>query len=121
MGVQFLKTAGLLFNFLVAFEVGKSRSYLKSETFLLSDNTSRCLIFIEKIVYFDKQFAMSLWTYYPDNASYKIIIFSLAWTSGRFDWNNPLITLSLHLRGRVVTKGREIVIFVNSQPPFDVH
>ena len=38
-----------------------------------------------------------------------------------FVWNSPLITLSLHLRGRVVTKGREIIIFVKSQPPFDVH
>ena len=51
---------------------------LKSETFLLSDNKSRCLIFIERIVYFDKKFAMSLQTYCPDNASYKILIFSLA-------------------------------------------
>ena len=29
--------------------------------------------------------------------------------------------LSLHLRGRVVTKGREIIIFVKSQPLFDIH
>ena len=29
--------------------------------------------------------------------------------------------MSLHLRGRVVTKGREIIIFAKSQPPFDVH
>ena len=37
-------------------------------------------------------------------------------------WNSPLITLSLHLRGQVVTKGRQIIIFVNfSQLPFDVH
>ena len=50
---------------------------INSETFLLSDNKSRCLIFIERIGYFDKKFAMSLWTYDPDNASYKII-FSLA-------------------------------------------
>ena len=35
-------------------------------------------------------------------------------------WNSPLITLSLHLRGRVVTKGRKIIIFEKSQPPFDV-
>ena len=34
--------------------------------------------FIETIVYFEKKFAMSLWTYYPDNATYKIIIFSFA-------------------------------------------
>ena len=43
------------------------------------------MIFVERIVYFDKKFAMSLLTYYPDNASYKIIIFSLALTSGQFD------------------------------------
>ena len=36
-------------------------------------------------------------------------------------WNSTLITLSLHSRGRVVTKGRQIIIFVKSQPPFDVH
>ena len=67
---------------------------------------------------------MSLWTYCPDNASYKIIIFSL---HERLDilnffvWTGLLITLSLHLRGRVVTKGREIIILAKSQPPFDVH
>ena len=38
-----------------------------------------------------------------------------------FVWNSPLITLSSHLRGRVVTKGREITIFVKSQSPFNVH
>ena len=38
-----------------------------------------------------------------------------------FVWNSPLITLSLHLRGRVVTKGREIIIFVKSQSTFNVH
>ena len=38
-----------------------------------------------------------------------------------FVWTSPLISLSLHLRGRVVTKGREIIIFAKSQPPFDVH
>ena len=38
-----------------------------------------------------------------------------------FVWASSLITLSLHLRGRVVTKGREIIIFAKSQPPFDVH
>ena len=38
-----------------------------------------------------------------------------------FVWNSPLIALSLHLRGWVVTKGREIIIFVKSQPPFDLH
>ena len=38
-----------------------------------------------------------------------------------FVWTSPLITLSLNLRGRVVTKGREIIIFEKSQPPFDVH
>ena len=62
--------------------------------------------------------------YCPDNASYKIMIFSLTLTPGHFDlfvWNSPLITLSLHLRGRVVTKGREIIIFTKSQPIFDVH
>ena len=48
---------------------------IKSETFLLLGNKSRCLTFIERIVYFDKTFVMSLQTY---NASYKIIIFSLA-------------------------------------------
>ena len=34
---------------------------------------------------------------------------------------NPLVALSLHLRGRVVTKGTEIIIFAKSQLPFDVH
>ena len=29
--------------------------------------------------------------------------------------------MSLNLRGRVVTKGREIIIFAKSQSPFDVH
>ena len=38
-----------------------------------------------------------------------------------FVWNSPLITLSLHLRGRIVTKEKEIIIFAKSQPPFDVH
>ena len=38
-----------------------------------------------------------------------------------FVWTSPLITLSGDLKGRVVTKGREIVIFAKSQPPFDVH
>ena len=33
---------------------------IKSETFLLSDYKSRCLIFMEIIVYFEKKFAMSL-------------------------------------------------------------
>ena len=33
---------------------------IKSETFLLSDNECRCLIFIERIVYLEKKFAMSL-------------------------------------------------------------
>ena len=35
------------------------------------------------------------------------------------DWpiNYPVITL----RGRAVTKGREIIIFAKSQPLFDVH
>ena len=51
---------------------------IKSVTFFLSDDKSRCLIFIKRIVYFDKKFARSLYTYYLDNASYKIIIFSLA-------------------------------------------
>ena len=36
-------------------------------------------------------------------------------------WNSPLITLSLHLRGRVVTKGRQVIIFAKSQAPFDEH
>ena len=40
--------------------------------FLLSDNKSGCLILIERIVYFEKKFAMSLQTYYLDNASYNI-------------------------------------------------
>ena len=44
---------------------------------------------------------------------------SLTLTS--FVRNSPLITLSLHLKGSVVTKGREIIIFVKSQPPFDAH
>ena len=38
-----------------------------------------------------------------------------------FVWNSPLITLSLDLRGRVVIKGREIIILAKSQPTFDVH
>ena len=38
-----------------------------------------------------------------------------------FVWNSPLIPLSLSLRGPVVTKGREIIIFVKSHPPFDAH
>ena len=38
-----------------------------------------------------------------------------------FMWNSPLINFSLHLRGQFVTKGKEIIIFVKSQPPFDVH
>ena len=62
--------------------------------------------------------------YCPDNAGYKIIIFSLPSTPRHFDlfvWNSPLITLSLHLKGRVVTKGREIIIFAKSQLIFDVH
>ena len=46
---------------------------------------------------------------------------SMTWTSGYFVWNIPLISLSLHLRGRVVTKERDIKNFVKSQPPFDVH
>ena len=54
------------------------KNTIKSETLLLSDKKSRCLIFIKRIVYFEKKFAMSLWMYYPDNASYKIIIFSFA-------------------------------------------
>ena len=29
--------------------------------------------------------------------------------------------MSLHLRGRVETKGKGIIIFAKSQPPFDVH
>ena len=32
-------------------------------------------------------------------------------------WNS----LSLHLRGQVLTKGREIIFLINSQPPFDIH
>ena len=36
-------------------------------------------------------------------------------------WNSPFITLPLHLRGWVVTKGKEIIIFVKNQSPFDVH
>ena len=36
-------------------------------------------------------------------------------------WTSPLITMSLHLRGRVETKGKGIIIFAKSQPPFDVH
>ena len=38
-----------------------------------------------------------------------------------FVWISPLINLSLDLKGRVVTKGREIIIFAKSQLPFDVH
>ena len=44
--------------------------------------------------------------------------------SGHFDlfaWNSPLITMSLHLRGQVATKGKEIIIFAKIQLPFDVH
>ena len=44
----------------VEFKLSRVKSHFKSETFLLSDNKSRCLIFIERIVYFDKEFAMSL-------------------------------------------------------------
>ena len=33
---------------------------LNQKPFLLSDNKSRCLIFIKRIVYFDKKFALSL-------------------------------------------------------------
>ena len=29
--------------------------------------------------------------------------------------------MSLHLRGRVETKGKGVIIFAKSQPPFDVH
>ena len=75
---------------------------------MLSDNKSRCLIFMERIVYFDKKFAMSLLMYCPENASYKIIMFSIheRLDSDLFVRNSPLITLSLYLRGRLVTKGR---------------
>ena len=45
----------------------------------------------------------------------------MTWTSRYFVWNITLISLSLHLRGRVVTKERDIKNFVKSQPPFDVH
>ena len=67
---------------------------------------------------------MSLQTYCPNNASYIIIIFSRSSTSRHFDlfvWNSLQITLSLHLRGQVVTKGREIIIFAKNQPLFDGH
>ena len=43
------------------------------------------------------------------------------WHYRHLEWNSPLISLSLHLRGRVVTKGRNIKNFLNSQPLFDVH
>ena len=33
----------------------------------------------------------------------------------------PIISLSLHLKGRVVTNGKNIIKFVKSQPLFDVH
>ena len=75
---------------------------------MLSDNKSR-LIFIERMDYFDKKFAMSLLTHYPDNASYKIIISHL---------HERLDILTLFVR--IVTKGKEIIISLNSQPPFDV-
>ena len=58
------------------------------------------------------------------NASDKIIIFSLAWTSRHCDLFvliSPLITLSLHLGSRVVTRRREKIIFAKSQPPCDIH
>ena len=58
------------------------------------------------------------------NASDKIIIFSLAWTSRHCDLFvliSPLITLSLHLGSRVVTRRREIIIFAKSQLPCDIH
>ena len=41
--------------------------------------------------------------------------------SRHFVSNSPLISLSLHLRGRVVTKGRDITNFVKSQPFFDIN
>ena len=33
----------------------------------------------------------------------------------------PITSLSLHLRGQVVTKGKSIINLVKSQPLFDVH
>ena len=45
-----------------------SNKQLNQKRFLLSDNKSQCLFFIERIVYFDKKFAVSLQTYCPDNA-----------------------------------------------------
>ena len=41
--------------------------------------------------------------------------------SRHLEWNNLLVSLSLHLRGRAVTKGTNIKSFVKSQPLFDVH
>ena len=35
--------------------------------------------------------------------------------------NSPIISLSLHFRGRIVTKRRKIKNFVKTQPLFDVH
>ena len=82
--------------------------------------TLSCLIFIKGIVYFENKFVLSLQTSYADYASFKITIFSFAWKSKHLEWNSPLISLSLHLRGRVVTKGRNIKDFVKSRPLFDV-
>ena len=62
-----------------------------------------------------------LQTSYSDNATFKIIIFSFARKSGHLELNSPLISVSsLHLRGRVVTKRRNIKNFVKSQALFDV-
>ena len=72
---------------------------------------------MKSIVYFEKKFVL----FHSDSASFKIIIFSFAWKSRHLEWNSPLISLSLHLRGRVVTKGRNIKNFVKIKPPFDVH
>ena len=80
-------------------------------------------------VYMDWLSANQILAFYPyflvyNNASYKIIIFSLHERLNIlnfFLWTCPLITLSLHLRSRVMTKGREIIIFAKSKPPFDVH
>ena len=37
------------------------------------------------------------------------------------EWNSPLISLSLRLRGMVIAKERNINNFLKSQPLFDVH
>ena len=79
--------------------------------FPLSGNKSCCLIFIKSIVYFEEKFALPVQTSYSDNAGFKIISLSFARKSKHLEWNSPLVTLSLHVRGRVVTKERNFKNF----------